>query len=238
MRSYVLLHGFTGTPSSWANVAAHLDAPVFAPLLVGHGNPAEPGGATFEEEVDRLADLVRARAFEEAHLVGYSLGARLALGLLVRHPGLFTRATLIGVNPGLDGAEARALRLASDARWLELLTVEGLERFVDEWSSQPMFASQPTSERTRRLQHTAAGLAVALRGLGLGVMPDWSPSLSRLRLPVTFVAGEADSKFVDLARLCAERSGQGRVEIVERSGHNVVLERPGAIASLLEREPS
>lgn len=236
MSAYVMLHGFTGSPAMWTDMADRLSAPVFAPWLGGHGNPAAPMGSRFEGEVDRLAELVRARGLESVHLVGYSLGARLALGLLVRHPSLFSRATLIGVNPGLDSDDARRSRLASDARWIELLHTNELERFVNAWSSQPMFANQPPAERGRRMQHTAMGLADALRTLGLGVMPDWSPHLPTLPMPVTFVAGENDSKFVEIARVCAARSQNGTLKIIERSGHNTVLERPDAVASLLEEE--
>ena len=98
----VLVHGFTGSPTSWEAVVARLpsDWTVIAPALVGHrGGPVGDPGRGFEAEVDRLAEWVRARTSEPSHLVGYSLGARLGLGMLVRHPAQFARATLIGTNP-------------------------------------------------------------------------------------------------------------------------------------------
>ena len=239
MTPLVLLHGFTGAPSTWDEVVARLgDRPVFAPWVGGHGQPATPCGETFEAEVDRLAAQIDERGTPPSHLVGYSLGARLSLGLLVRHPRLFARATLIGVNAGLASPAAREERLSSDARWVELLETQGLEAFVEAWSSQPLFASQPASERDRRRQHTPQGLALSLRALGLGAMPDWTPVLSSLRLPVTFVAGALDVKFAAVAQALAAQVEHGRSELVVGSGHNVVLERPDAIASLLERESS
>lgn len=239
MTPLVLLHGFTGTPSTWDEVVARLgDREVFAPWVGGHGQPATPCGRTFEAEVDRLAAQIAGRYGARSHLVGYSLGARLSLGLLVRHPALFARATFIGVNAGLSSAQDRQERLKADERWVSLLETRGLEAFVEAWSLQPLFASQPSSERSRRLQHTPEGLALSLRVLGLGAMPDWTPALETLALPMTFVAGAQDGKFAAFAQALAARTGQGRAELVDGSGHNVVLERPDVIASLLERESS
>ena len=56
----------------------------------------------------------RIKSTDAVHLVGYSMGARLALGILAEHPelwedGTIRGATLIGVNPGLE-PEDRAAR--------------------------------------------------------------------------------------------------------------------------------
>ena len=244
MSPLVLLHGFTGAPSTWdALVLAAPNRRIFRPWLGGHGVRPAPCGATFDEEIERLARAMREEGISGAHLVGYSLGARVALGLLVRHPELFSAATLVGVNPGLATDEARAQRREADAKWIHLLETHGLELFVEAWARQTLFASQRLlprevveAEHARRLQHTAAGLASSLRSMGLAGMPDWSPHLPEVRIPVTFVAGERDPKFSALARTCADRTPHARFEIVPGSGHNVVLERPDAIASLLERE--
>src|SRR5687767_2413269 len=98
----ILLHGFTGDATSWAGVRALLpaDREIWCPSLLGHGSE-DPSVQTFEGEVDRLARLAADRGFTGAHLCGYSLGARVGLGLAVRHPSLFSRVTLIGVNAGI-----------------------------------------------------------------------------------------------------------------------------------------
>ncbi len=195
----VRLHGFTGT-----------GAP---PLLGHHPSLIRPG--TFAGEVERLHALLAPLA--PVHLVGYSMGARLALGLLARDPTPFVRATFVSLNPGLRSDEERRARVAADERWVRVLQDEGLDAFAAAWDAQPMFAGR----RRRFPHHDAAGLVHALRGLGLGAMPDLWPELAALRLPVTFVAGALDEKFVDLATRAAALTPGAGLRIVPGAGHDV-----------------
>src|SRR5882724_11833530 len=94
----LLLHGFTGGPFTWDGVVASLrnERRVLRPFLLGHGAETarvdRPDGAesSFESEVDRIADLVRGAQLRNVHVCGYSLGGRIALGLLARAPELFS----------------------------------------------------------------------------------------------------------------------------------------------------
>jgi 2-succinyl-6-hydroxy-2,4-cyclohexadiene-1-carboxylate synthase len=242
----VLLHGFTGSPGSFAALlpllrARHAGLRVLSPWLLGHGPTPELGAQRFEAEVDRIAALVRSARFAGAHLCGYSLGARVALGLLARHARSFSGATLIGVNPGLSAASERAERVGSDERWSELLLRAGVSGFLTAWEAQPLFASQAqlpaatlAQQRHARALHTARGLAHALRVLGLGQMPDYRGVLHALRLPVTLLVGSLDRKVLDIAQKLHEFSGVP-VQCVPGAGHNLPLEAPDAVAGVLTR---
>lgn len=240
-RRWVLLHGFTGGPATWDEVRAALarHGEVLCPALVGHG--ADTSAATdFGAEVDRLARVIRAAAFEGAHLCGYSLGARLALGLLVRHRALASRATLIGVHPGLpERGPERDERAAADERWAQLAE-RAPDEFLAQWRAQPLFATQralpaqrqAAQDRTRAA-HDGAALAAALRALSLARMSDWHAHLPRLALPVHLMAGELDAKFVALARAMQARLPDATLTVVPGAGHNLVLERPAAVIAAL-----
>lgn len=249
-RRWVLLHGFAGTPSFWdpllAELPPELAARALAPALAGHGTPtrpappAVPGKGSFDAEVDRLAATLRAAGVSEtspAFLAGYSLGGRLALGLLVRHPELFAAAALVGAHPGLASAEERAARRAADERWAELLEADGLDAFLDAWQAQPIFATQSHGERAelRRLRRglDPRALAGAMRALGLGSMPDRRPRLAAIETPVTLVAGERDAKFRVLGAEMAAKLPRAALRLVPGCGHNPLLEAPGALAALL-----
>jgi 2-succinyl-6-hydroxy-2,4-cyclohexadiene-1-carboxylate synthase len=215
---------------------------VLAPRLFGHGPHGDADEArSFEEEIDRLAALIRSEAGAHTTLAGYSLGARFALGLLVRHPELFSRAVLIGVNPGLSLESERVERAAGDERWAKMLEGEGVAAFADAWASQPLFASQSrlsaevqSRERDRRLSHTAVGLAASLRLHGLAQVPDWTPFVARIEQPVTLLAGALDTKFVRIAEALVGQLPRGRLHVVEEVGHNIVLERADAVVRALE----
>ena len=88
-----LLHGFAGDPGIWSDTLAAWRAAGHAAELVpimlpGHGAPVRPTWGA------NLASIATTEI-----VVGYSLGARIALGLLAN--GRVRRAVLISVNPGI-----------------------------------------------------------------------------------------------------------------------------------------
>jgi len=236
--TWLLLHGFTGSERSWANVVQlEAGSAVLTPALTGHdGHPGAPGVRTFEDEVDRLAAFVRGAGARGVHVAGYSLGARVALGLLVRHRELFESAVLVGGHPGLETDRDRTLRMESDEAWCRVLESEGLSAFVRAWQKQPLFATQSelpaevlAKQEAERLSHDPRGLAHALRCLGLGRMPNFRPALPALDLPVKLLVGGLDSKFRELARAMAEVLPRAKVIEVAGAGHNLLLERPAFV---------
>lgn len=237
MTTAVLIHGFSGSPASWRRIGPLLDGPSCAPSVCGHG----AGGpvATFEAEVDRLAAAIRRAAPPPRVVAGYSLGGRLALGLLVRHPNLFCGAALIGVNPGIDDLD-RAGRRREDERWARLIEEEGLPVFDRQWSSLPLFGSQSRldedvleEQRRIRLGHEPGALAAAMRTLSLGAMPDYRRHLPAVACAVELIVGGLDTKFEALARRMAKSLPEGSVSVVDGVGHNVPLEAPAELARLL-----
>jgi 2-succinyl-6-hydroxy-2,4-cyclohexadiene-1-carboxylate synthase len=233
---YLLLHGFTGTPEAFAPLGAERGK---APVLSGHLGSAASGG--FWDEVDRLAEA----SGDCEGLLGYSLGGRLALGLLARFPSRFSHALIISAHPGLSDAAERAERRRGDENWAAELRQHGLERFVDAWEKLPLWASQAAlppgvlqDQRAQRLRHSAEGLAQSLLAHGLGCMPDLKPDLAHVVTPVDLLVGERDQKFVDLARDLLTVLPRARLTIAPRCGHNVLLERPDIVSALLRtREP-
>ncbi|HKO90194.1 MAG TPA: alpha/beta fold hydrolase [Polyangiaceae bacterium] len=245
MTGLVLLHGFTGSGASFDELLPQLAklgwaGPLLRPSLLGHGAAPAPRVLRFEQEVDRLAAEIRRAGFSGAHLCGYSLGARLGLGLLGRHASLFRSATLVGVHPGLSDAAERAARVGSDERWCELLSRQGMAGFLRAWEAQPLFETQralaaPQRERQRQIRqsHSADGLMQALRVLGLGQMPDYRGVLPAVALPVRLLVGSRDSKFEKLAQDCVAACGRIDLVRVEGAGHNLPLEAPVQLARVL-----
>lgn len=248
MRPLVFVHGFTGAPASFGSVsecwtrAAGPRPAVYCPRLLGHGAPVEAGVKRFDQEVDRLAADIARRGLRGAHLCGYSLGARVSLGLLARHAWLFASATLISVHPGLTSDAERAARVGADERWSQLLLERGLRAFVDAWEAQPLFASRAQLEAARRLEqrrvrlrHDARGLARALRVLGLGQMPCYRGVLRMRPLPVRLLVGELDRKFVEVGRELSAATPRVTLEVMPGAGHDLPFEVPERVAAVLIR---
>ena len=239
----VLIHGFTGGSTSWDGVRRSLDTVPACESPLGHGGPGAPYPNIHTWE-DELARLVAAFPQGPVHLAGYSLGARLALGIALTYPSTLARLTLISGQTGLTSEADRHERRAADARWCTLLEKQGIEAFVNAWEAQPLFASQtnlPASvraaHRAERLRHSPEGLARSLRVTGLAEMPDYAPRLASLTVPLTVMAGELDAKFLELGRAASERVRGSRFVVAPSAGHDLLLERPDLVALVL-RDPN
>jgi 2-succinyl-6-hydroxy-2,4-cyclohexadiene-1-carboxylate synthase len=234
---YLCLHGFTGSPASFAGISVPEGS--VTPALGGHLDA--PGVGSFWDEVDRLGALGE----DCQGLFGYSLGGRLALGLLARYPARFAHAVIVSAQPGLQADAERVARRSADLRFVRLMGERGLSAFVDAWQALPLWASQgalPESmkqaQREQRLRHQATGLARSLIQHGLGEMPDLRPQLAEVQTRVDVLVGELDAKFVALGHeLCSVIPG-ARLTIAPRAGHNLLLERPELCSQAFERGTS
>jgi 2-succinyl-6-hydroxy-2,4-cyclohexadiene-1-carboxylate synthase len=223
----VLLHGFTG----YARSFAHLEVDAVTPDLPGHNGA--PPATSWEDALDRLAPLLDPGPVV---LGGYSMGARLALGLALRRPERIARLVLASGTAGIEDEGERARRQADDEELARFVEQRGVPAFVERWERNPILASlqpfQMQQLRLERLQHDARGLASALRHLGTGAQPSYWSELGRLDLPVTLLAGKRDPKFTALAarlHLGLPRSEIRRLEC----GHVLHVEQPEAFRGAL-----
>jgi 2-succinyl-5-enolpyruvyl-6-hydroxy-3-cyclohexene-1-carboxylate synthase len=225
----VFLHGFTDTPDSWTQVIEGL--PVTQTLtLPGHNGQTQ---ATDWERT--LCDIREALAGQKVHLVGYSMGGRLALGYACAYPGDVLSLTTIGAHAGLQDTD-RPARIAADEA-LACLAEDDFEAFLIRWSHTPILNLVPSSPAVlvakylRRRRNRGAGLADALRKLGPGNMPMLRPE--DLKMPALFIAGAFDTKYVATAHELAKRAPHGKAAVVESAGHAVHEDQPHAFIDLL-----
>jgi len=238
-----LLHGFTQSGRSWRELISHMPEgwKWIVPDLRGHGETRITQDAVCSMDAC-TGDLVRlwdALGVELSHVVGYSMGGRLALHVAAqRHERLLSLVT-IGAHAGLEES-ARDGRRRGDEALAGRIEKDGIEAFVNYWGALPLFAglerrgpAYVAEVRAERLRNHAAGLACSLRGMGAGVMdPVWD-QLAQVTVPCTFVAGQLDHGYVASARRLALTAPNGRLEIVLRAGHAVHQERPDAFARAL-----
>ena len=238
-----LLHGFTQSANSWREVIGQMPDRWrwIAPDLRGHGQTQLGPGASCSMDAcaSDLDQLWEALGVERTHLVGYSMGGRLALHVAARRPERLLSLLTIGAHAGLD-EDAREGRRRGDEALAARIEADGIEAFVDYWQSLPLFAglkrrgpAYVAQVRADRMQNHVTGLACSLRGMGAGVMEPLWGELASLPFPCTFVAGQLDHGYVASARRLAATVPHGRVEIVLRAGHAVHQERPDAFARVL-----
>ena len=238
----LFLHGFLGSSADWLPVAQRLRS-AWHCLLVdmpGHGRahfPRHPEGYT----LPGMARAVLAGLQQPAHLVGYSMGGRLALLLALQHPERFLSLTLISASPGLPTAAERAARRRSDDALALKLKQRCLNAFLAAWYAQNLFGNlrrKPTLLRgllARRRKNNAAELARMLRGSSVGRQPSLWPQLKKLRLPVQLIAGRHDENYVRLMRQMQQQIPGAELCVVPDAGHAVVEEQAARLARVLEK---
>ncbi len=236
----MLLHGFTGSGAQWApQVEAFAGRfRTIAVDLLGHGHsdaPADPERYRMERCVADLRTLVDALGVERACWLGYSMGARVALAFALAHPGRVRALVLEGVAPGIEDPFLRRQRIADDEALADRIERAGVERFVEDWMQQPLFASQARlgeafldAARAARCANSAVGLANTLRGMGTGAQEPLWDQLSTLVPPTLLVVGEEDRKFRAIAETMALRTPRAEIAIIPQAGHAAHLENATA----------
>ena len=199
----VLLHGFTGHGGSWSDAGPQFAAEgfrVLAPDLPGHGRSPHPRAVSRYEmgrAADDLAGLLAEATEGAVHLLGYSMGGRLALYFALAYPERTKTLTMVSASPGLASTAEQAERRDWDNGLANRIEQEGIEAFVRFWESLPMWNSQrrnlsDTQQeqlRAQRLQNSPIGLANSLRGMGTGAQPSLHAKLPSLTVPTPSPGG-------------------------------------------------
>jgi pimeloyl-ACP methyl ester carboxylesterase len=181
----LLIHGFASTArvnwvdTGWVKTLADAGFKAVTFDNRGHGasgklyDPQAYGATTMAEDARRLLDHL---GIEKAHVMGYSMGARIAAVLAVAHPGRVRGLVLAGLAAnmirGVDGGEeiARALEAPSPHDVKD----PGARAFR-------LFAEQTKSDR--------AALAACMRSSRQKISED---EVARISAPVLVVAGTLD----------------------------------------------
>ena len=241
----MLLHGFTGSVSTWTNLTSVIGERhrVIAIDLLGHGQseaPADPSRYSMPETIADVFAILDCLEISSLSLLGYSLGGRVALSLAVAAPAQIDRLILESASPGLASSVERSDRLQSDERLAEILDRDGLEAFVDRWEQVPLLSSQRTLAptvrdrlRRQRLQGNAIGLAGSLRGMGTGMMPPMYDRLPEVTCPTLLVVGDLDQKYRTVGETLALGLPDAKLLVVPGAGHAVHLEQPDLFAGLV-----
>ena len=257
----VFVHGFLGDVDDWVPLMSSASiggTECYGISLPGHStctfenakHTAPAFQNTFAFTSESMAALVEEAGVERPVLVAYSMGARLALDMVVSHPDKFSGLVIISSSPGIreeKERESRAIKdllLSAQIREAE----DGLESFLNLWYRQPLFGKFADSPQfpailaKRAGSHTAHGLADALSGLSPGLQdPLWS-DLKSLRVPLAVVCGDLDDKYLSLSQemcglarqspfLCEEEDVE--VHVVQGVGHCVHIEAPQVVAPIL-----
>lgn len=240
-----LLHGFTQRGGSWREAAVHLGAAwrVIVPDLRGHGR------TTVRPESDHsqraaAADLRRLwdhLGITSSHLVGYSMGGRLALHVAATSAQDIRSLVVVSGHGGLSEPE-RGRRREADSVLAEHILAVGMEQFAREWGEQQLFAGlrRRGPEYTEMLvamrrANRPESLAASLRDMGAGAMAPLWEDLRSFDRPALILAGSEDLRYRAFAEQLAQTIPKARLELIEGAGHALPQERPREVGLAIAR---
>jgi 2-succinyl-6-hydroxy-2,4-cyclohexadiene-1-carboxylate synthase len=239
----LFLHGFMGCGSDFAAIIDAL-LPAFCCLTIdlpGHGQTQvlDAGGYGIETFAPALLSLMHQLHFDPCHLIGYSMGGRLALHLAYRFPQQFLSVLLASASPGLVTEAERTVRQHQDAVLAASLESEDWPTVLRRWYEQPLFSTFKASKSftiifQRRLQNCPHQLAQVLQGLGTGAQPSLWNALPFFKMPMTLIVGALDLKFVQINQQMAAQIPLAQLKIVPACGHVVHAENSAAFIALLQ----
>jgi len=225
----IFVPGFMQPAEAWAEVAELLPQR-YPSILLRHAEHEREG---------RIAEIAAAATGADGGAVvcGYSLGGRLALNAAVRDPRRYAAVVVLGAAAGIDEPAARRARVEADAKLAAWMETQPIDRIVEIWERQPLFADQSErlveAQRPGRLSQDPRSLAVLLRTAGQGRMePIWG-RLQTLDVPILALAGARDERYRRASRRIAAEAPQGYSAVIEHAGHAAHLQRPGEFVDAL-----
>ena len=218
------LHGFLGTVKDWRGLSVS-GLEIQAHDLFALGASENP--CSLSEAGARVNEAAREKSNGLPQvLLGYSLGARLALQALIQAPARWSAAIIVSGNPGLADPKDRSLRLEADLHKASRFRAEPWNALISDWDAQAVFCGRPAAFPRREQDFERASLTWALSEWSLGRQDDLRPALGRLSVPVLWVAGEEDSKYTALARECAALNPGFQFSSLKGAAHRVPWEAP------------
>ncbi len=226
------LHGNLGSPQDWQPVLRGLSHYPVKPVAWHLWDSMEPFETWAGHSLAKMPQ-------QGSILVGYSLGARLALHLLnAAPPGHFRSAILISPHPGLTGSAERESRLLADQAWGQRCLNLPWEEFWAAWNAQAVFAQSTVSqtqippEPPSRIREA---MAAGFDQWSLGRQADFRELLARPGLfsanMAWWLTGAADPKFSTLADTLAFHDTWRKLQLP--SGHRIPHEIPESLAHLI-----
>lgn len=241
----MLLHGFTGNGGTWKETLEILSRSfrTITVDLLGHGqtdSPENPSYYKMEIAAYHLTQILAALNIDQVHLLGYSMGGRLALGTAILYPERIKSLILESSSPGLRTKREREQRMRADQQLAEKILNDGIKSFVHYWENMPLFSSQkmlPVEKqraiRQSRLKNRPEGLANSLLGMGTGRQPSWWGRLQELQVPVMIMCGNLDDKFCAIAKEMCKTISTARHVTFPGAGHALHVEQPMKFGTMI-----
>ncbi len=227
----VFLHGIGGNRSHWEDQLAAFGREFCACAwdARGYGESDDYDGplnfADFSADLVRVLDFFRA---ERAHLVGLSLGGRIARDFYFRHPARVATLALCNTIPGYDALTPDEVEAFVRARAGPLLAGKAPRDIAPELIQRVL----GKSASPRAYERLIASLATLrkdsyLKTLEASVRQDRAAPIERISVPTLVVTSDEDTVYPPAqAAAMAHRIAGARLVVISGAGHISNVEQP------------
>jgi 2-succinyl-6-hydroxy-2,4-cyclohexadiene-1-carboxylate synthase len=221
------LHGAVGIAADWRGFAKNLAASGIGSRAVDlwrflECQPMPLTGFGKALNADASGQVFRGSS---RALIGYSMGGRLALHALLEKDHPWQAAVIVSAHPGLEAEPERADRRASDTTWATQALAGNWQDFLTAWNAQPVLGtSMRDPQASGSLVMRRREIARSFVDWSLGVQQPLWDRLHEIKIPVLWIVGENDAKFLTLAERAVSLIPNAHLAIASGSGHRVPWE--------------
>jgi len=243
--SIVLVHGFfqdSRVFESVKNRFVSLGITVYTPDLPGFGtnNLLHSEPLSTQNQISWFTDYISSLDTKKLLVCGYSMGARLVLQSMEKLQNNVLGFVIESGSNGIEDELDREKRSKNDSR-LANMARDNFKEFQNFWLNHPTLTPiQPICfDDLLRLkiiqsEQIPENVAQSLEQFGTAAMPYLAKTyFEKLRKPVLFLAGQNDNKFNSIANELITYNSAFQVNIIERCGHRVHLERPSVYVDVV-----
>lgn len=229
----IFLHGFSENMSTW-KLNKIRGAQIIGIDLIGHGHSDVPAPIECYELrtiISHLNKIITKLGLVNYSMLGYSLGGRIALAYALKFQNHMNKLILESASYGEIGVINRYERRISDSLLAANIKSKGILWFNKYWSELSIFETQKNLPENilidienRRMSNDPVGLSNTLRATGQGTYPELKHRIKDLTLPVLYLSGELDKKYVQIG--CTFESLNSNVihRTIKNAGHNTHIE--------------
>lgn len=224
----IFVHGAGGNRLHWPPGIRRLPGRhTFALDLPGHGKSPAGSEQTIEDLASGVLAWQRGLGLARAVVAGHSMGSAIALTLALTEPESLAGLVLIGAGPRLQVNPTLLQQTAQRE------TFPAAVEQILAWSFAPQAPARLVGQARRSL--VAAGPTVLHRDLNACDAFDVTGRLAEVRTPTLIIVGGQDRMTPPrLSEALHQGIAGSRLERIEGAGHMVMLEKPEAVASLLQ----
>lgn len=230
-QNLILIHGAGGNLNMWYH-----QLPVFSKSyrvitydVRGAGETESPDTRySIPLFVEDLYELIKALGIVKTHILGYSMGGRIATEIAIKYPQIVK--SLVVSNSILHPSRPTRKSIKGWRTMMEILDKKDIKQAAERIAGpafSPGFVSEKPTEFERymnvMLQNKPDGLARIMRAL---VTPAAPPDLSKIKCPALLIMGSNDTAIGVEQGKKAQQEIAGSKLIVLPTGHATPVELP------------